>query len=141
MPRTVKAKIGKRFPLSLRITEEMRTKLHNAAAQTGRSVSQEVEFRLERSFTREEDVWGGAHTERLLRMLAIAIEGQEKSTGKKWTEDDATRNLVATALPEVVKVLINANMPYFTTGALNTSAAPRSGPSAAEILTGPRGKR
>jgi TraY domain-containing protein len=45
---------GKRYPLNMRTTKEMREKLERAAAQSGRSLVQEVEFRLERSFDREE---------------------------------------------------------------------------------------
>jgi hypothetical protein len=45
---------GKRYPLNMRTTKEMREKLERAAAQSGRSLVQEVEHRLERSFDREE---------------------------------------------------------------------------------------
>lgn len=43
-----------RSPLSLRVTPEVRMKLDQAAAQTGRSISQEAELRLERSFDRQD---------------------------------------------------------------------------------------
>jgi hypothetical protein len=43
----------KRFPLSLRTTKELREKLEKAAKDTGRSLAQEIEFRLEQSFDRE----------------------------------------------------------------------------------------
>lgn len=44
---------GKRIPLGMRTTREMRAKLEAAAVQTGRSLAAEVEYRLERSFDRE----------------------------------------------------------------------------------------
>ncbi len=42
------------MPLSLRVTPELKEKLDNAAQASGRSQTQEIEFRLERSFDRSE---------------------------------------------------------------------------------------
>jgi hypothetical protein len=44
---------GERIPIGLRVTPEMKTQLDTAAKQNGRSLSQEVEIRLERSFDRQ----------------------------------------------------------------------------------------
>lgn len=41
---------GKRYPLNMRTTLEIRNKLAEAAEASGRSLAQEVERRLERSF-------------------------------------------------------------------------------------------
>lgn len=41
---------GKRVPLNMRTTKEIRSCLERAAADSGRSLAQEVEFRLEQSF-------------------------------------------------------------------------------------------
>ena len=41
---------GKRYPLNMRTTAAIRERLVEAAAQSGRSLAQEVEARLERSF-------------------------------------------------------------------------------------------
>ena len=41
---------GKRYPLNIRTTRETREKLEAAAARSGRSLAQEMEARLERSF-------------------------------------------------------------------------------------------
>jgi hypothetical protein len=46
----------KRFPLSLRTTKRLREKLEAAAAESGRSLAQEIELRLEMSFDREASV-------------------------------------------------------------------------------------
>jgi hypothetical protein len=51
-----KLREGKRYPLNMRTTKEMREKLERAAAKSGRSLVGEVEYRLERSFDREEVV-------------------------------------------------------------------------------------
>jgi hypothetical protein len=47
---------NKRFPLSLRTTKELRQRLEKAATSSGRSLAQEIEIRLERSFHQEETV-------------------------------------------------------------------------------------
>ena len=47
------AALGKRYPLNMRTTFEVRQKLERAAAATGRSLAQEVEHRLDRSFIEE----------------------------------------------------------------------------------------
>jgi hypothetical protein len=44
--------LGERVPLGLRVTPEMKRRLDEAARRSGRSQSQEAEFRLERSFDR-----------------------------------------------------------------------------------------
>jgi hypothetical protein len=44
--------VGERVPLGLRVTPEMKRRLDEAAKRSGRSQSQEAEFRLERSFDR-----------------------------------------------------------------------------------------
>jgi hypothetical protein len=46
-------KPGERVTLGLRVTPEIKNKLEKAAMEKGRSLSQEAEFRLERSFERE----------------------------------------------------------------------------------------
>jgi uncharacterized protein (DUF1778 family) len=47
-------KPGERVSLGLRVTADIKQKLDEAAARSGRSQSQEAELRLERSFEREE---------------------------------------------------------------------------------------
>jgi hypothetical protein len=57
MPRTTRAPgSGKRYALNMRTTSEVRDKLEAAAAASGRSLVQEVETRLERSFAQDSDV-------------------------------------------------------------------------------------
>jgi hypothetical protein len=46
----------KRFPLSLRTTKQLREKLEAASAESGRSLAQEIELRLELSFDREASI-------------------------------------------------------------------------------------
>jgi hypothetical protein len=44
---------GKRYPLNMRTTKELRDKIEAAATASGRSLVQEVEARLEESFLRQ----------------------------------------------------------------------------------------
>jgi hypothetical protein len=46
--------VGKRVPLGLRVTPELKRRLDAAAEQSGRSQSQEAEFRLEHSFDHQD---------------------------------------------------------------------------------------
>ena len=49
----VAATSGERTALSLRVTAETKQKLEAVALETGRSISQEAEIRIEQSFERE----------------------------------------------------------------------------------------
>ena len=54
MPKISTEKLtGKRYPLNMRTTQEVRSKLESAAKASGRSLAQEVESRLDRSFERQ----------------------------------------------------------------------------------------
>lgn len=50
MPKKLPEGEGKRIPLNMRTTRETRDRLEKAAEQSGRSLAQELEIRLERSF-------------------------------------------------------------------------------------------
>jgi hypothetical protein len=90
MPRTAKgAGGGKRHPLNMRTTKETRERLEAAASTNGRSLAQEVEVRLERSFT-EEGALGGPDMRRLayLMISAFATAGRLSAAGKEhWIDD------------------------------------------------------
>lgn len=82
---------GKRETITTRITPSTRQKLDQAAEDTDRSLSQEIEFRLERSFDREDGL-GGHRTAAVLRRLAhLAAASMDD---KHWLDDDATFNTV-----------------------------------------------
>ena len=53
-PRSKRVLPGKRYPLNMRTTKELRDKIEWAAMASGRSLVQEVESRLERLFQQEE---------------------------------------------------------------------------------------
>jgi hypothetical protein len=67
---------GKSSVFSTRISPELRTRLEKATKQSGRSLSQEVEHRLRRSFEKDDQIvelFGDRQTYRLMRMMADAI--------------------------------------------------------------------
>jgi uncharacterized protein (DUF1778 family) len=53
-PKSKRVLPGKRYPLNMRTTKELRDKIEWAAMASGRSLVQEVEIRLERLFKQEE---------------------------------------------------------------------------------------
>ena len=66
------AEVGKRYPLNMRTTVDIRRALESAANQSGRSLAQEAEFRLERSFA-EESAYGGAEMRGIALKMAAAF--------------------------------------------------------------------
>ena len=78
-PKSKRVLPGKRYPLNMRTTKELRDKIEEAAMASGRSLVQEVEFRLEQSFRREEDDRGRKEE---LKSLGVKIveEMQKKET-------------------------------------------------------------
>ncbi len=74
---------GKRVPLNMRTTRETREKLEKSAAESGRSLAQEVEYRLERSFADEPQSVSASAITRLLNTAMFMVEQQ---TGKDATD-------------------------------------------------------
>ena len=92
--RAPKAKPAKRMDrretTSTRLTSETRGQIKEAAAQSGRSLAQEIEIRLEQSFLDEEArdrEWGGKKLHGLFRMMAGALEVIEQDRGKTSADD------------------------------------------------------
>lgn len=108
---------GKRVPLMVRTTTGLRSKLNEAADASGRSLAQEVELRLERSFefqkmmdntldtvgasvrevantveSRMCDMVGGDAAFSIWVYLGRAISAAEWESGKSFFEDEATRH-------------------------------------------------
>src|SRR5205809_4463840 len=66
---------GKRYPLNMRTTRELREQVERAARASGRSLVQEVEYRLEQSFAGDplvKALTGGGDT--ALRLIALAMQ-------------------------------------------------------------------
>jgi hypothetical protein len=86
---------GKKSPLNMRTTEALRKKLETAAGLSGRSLVQEVEFRLEQSFARED--FGKLHISTLMWRVYDCCVLVEAYTGKNILADGARPLLVAVA--------------------------------------------
>ena len=97
--------------MGFRPTPQIRAKLEQAAHENGRSMSQEVEARLEASFLDEEArdrEMGGKELHALFRLLGAAAEIIEARTGKICSEDwdtgmavfSAWQRLLVDAMPK-----------------------------------------
>ena len=93
---------GKSRWLSTRITPGLRERLDRAAALSERSLSQEIERRLDRSFRDRDavvDAFGGTHNYAVMRVLGSAIGAAETIKGTTWVEDlDLFREIEAMVL-------------------------------------------
>ena len=98
---------GERNSLGLRVTAQLKAKLEEAAAASGRSQSQEAEFRLERSFMVNEGRYlefGGKDTYQFCAMLAQMADMMTLTKGKRWKDDSGWFLYVVGAWTEMVKL-------------------------------------
>jgi predicted transcriptional regulator len=79
---------GKTATLTTRITPETREGLDRAAQESGLSLSQEVEYRLDRSLLRERN--RAPDVLALAEAVAQVTEKVQEATGKHWREDAFT---------------------------------------------------
>src|SRR4051812_39104378 len=69
--------VGKSSVFSTRIRPDLREKLEQGAKKSGRSLSQEIEHRLRRTFVEDEKIsenFGDRRTFLLMKMMATAIQ-------------------------------------------------------------------
>lgn len=100
---------GKRFPLNMRTTKDLRDQLELAAAGTGRSLAQEVESRLEASFLAENiklEEFGGSEKYQIFRLMSSAAETIEARTGTSWLTDEETAIAVSAAWSTLTSQLL-----------------------------------
>lgn len=111
MPRQMKEEEGKRYSLSAKTSLETNLALKAAAQKAGRSVSQEIEMRLERSLDDDkrnsdfvknelvaEAMIGDAETAELVRAMTASISAAIRYTGGHWRDDIYTRAAVISAM-------------------------------------------
>ena len=96
---------GKRVPLNMRTTRELRGNLEKAAANSGRSLAQEVEHRLERSFTEEANLqWaykqiiGDEALHRAIMTASLFARSSPEDPWMPWHKDPALRKETAHVL-------------------------------------------
>ena len=99
---------GERNPLGLRVTADLKRKIEEGAAASGRSQSQEAEFHLERAYldinARIEE-FGGADNYRIAKLLFAVVPIIEADSGHSWREHGPTFNQVASAWGTILEVL------------------------------------
>jgi hypothetical protein len=83
---------GKSSVFSTRIRPDLRKKLEQGAKQSGRSLSQEVEHRLRRSFVEDEkisDTFGDRRTFLIMKMIAMGINlpRMREEANVSWLDD------------------------------------------------------
>ena len=89
---------AKLAPLSMRTTKEIRAKLDDAAAQSGRSLAQEVERIIEGHFADEDKnaaAFGDEQTYRLMLLFANVAQMVQFGANKPWYEDKAATQQAA----------------------------------------------
>jgi len=78
----------KRNNVTLRLRDELKQKLEKGARATGRSLSEEMEFRLEQS-SASDDEFGGAEYRSIFQVLGAAAKFIERRTGKDFSDWEA----------------------------------------------------
>jgi hypothetical protein len=94
---------GKRHPLGIRTTARLARLIEEAARESGRSVAQEIEYRLEKSFL-ETEPWGGARSMAAFHSLAaqaIIFSGEHP---ERWLRDRETLEAVLETWRTVLRV-------------------------------------
>ncbi|MCJ2065184.1 hypothetical protein MKK63_21060 [Methylobacterium sp. J-088] len=101
---------NKRSPLNMRTTAKLRDALENEASKADRSLAQEVEHRLEKSF-QEDDllavfVGNRTHVQLLVRVLSATIRRIEDFRGDRYVDSYATAWHVQNGINTVLETLL-----------------------------------
>jgi hypothetical protein len=100
---------GKSSVFSTRIRPDLRKYLEKAAKTSGRSLSQEVEHRLRRSFVEDDkisDAFGDRRTYRLMRMMSDAIHlSQKEGNDESWLDDPFRFRVALAAMRSIVEAV------------------------------------
>ncbi len=96
MPRRTTGGAGKRMPMNMRTTAELRRKIDKAAAKSGRSLVQEVEHRVEQSFSQ-------AETNGVISTLVEAFD----DINKELKRIDIVLNTILKAQDRIVERIIS----------------------------------
>jgi hypothetical protein len=106
--------LGKRGNFTFRVREKLREQLIAAAESSNLSVSEEIERRLEASFTSigvVAEMFGGKENAQLLFMFAVAIQEVERATGKPWWTDKSTCEQMWRAIDSIILAHTPAKYP------------------------------
>ncbi|MCJ2055788.1 hypothetical protein MKL09_04405 [Methylobacterium sp. J-048] len=114
MSRAAPDPAGKRHPISFRTTHELRDRLESEAKANGRSISQEIEFRIENSYELSQSkkafeqsnaiasaLIGDDKTASMIRAISASIGSAMMYSGKHWDRDIYTRAAVKACIDAV----------------------------------------
>lgn len=96
---------GERPPLSLRTSPELRARLQAAATRSGRSISQEAEWFLERGAASSERTQGSL-TKSLLQTLEYFITDLEARYGENWQTNAEARSECHRTLKSTIDLMV-----------------------------------
>ncbi len=106
--------VDKRKTLSTRITSGLRDRLDKSADESGRSLSQEIEFRLEQSFRDEKALYrefGDKSLYMTMRWFALTLDEAQQITEKPWKKDEETFGIAANALWTMLRKGLRKGLP------------------------------
>lgn len=86
--------LGRRINAMFRLNEATRDRLMAAADQSGRSMSEEIERRIDRSFENVDlmmSYFGKPETFKLAHAISMLVRTVESRSGKDWTQDAETK--------------------------------------------------
>ncbi len=99
---------GKRASFNTRLRMALKKRLEEEAVQNGRSLSEQIEFRLERALHDEDAFYrqfGGKLRYRQMQLVAILIDAVEEKMGASWQSDHDTAVQVRHAVDTFLKML------------------------------------
>lgn len=85
--------------LAMRVPEDLHDKVKATAERNGRSITQELEKRLQASFSRDDD---GERTDKFIELIRSVILSSEAATGQSWLEDHVTWSNVKEAVASAI---------------------------------------
>jgi hypothetical protein len=94
-----------RGSLTVRLRDEVRNALEQSAIKYGRSLSEEIETRMEISLASIQQIkyeWGD-DLFRIASAMAASLSHIEGQTGKSWFEDAETQNLFQLTAVEIIR--------------------------------------
>ncbi|GEP06774.1 hypothetical protein [Methylobacterium oxalidis] len=112
---------GRRQNYTFRMSDADRDRIIDAAARSGRSMSEEIERRIERSLANDEDrdtfgiyidtsadaLFGGRHNLSLFVSLSDYIFVSERHTKNRWNKDAETKKIVLEYLLKTLPLAMN----------------------------------
>ena len=104
---------SQRRAVNTKITDGIRSRLEEAAAQANRTLSAEVEWRLVRSFLDDkrdeftEQINSDPDTRDLNSTIEVVLGSVQKFTEASWKDDQLTRDATAAALGLVLQLLFS----------------------------------